>query len=389
MSQDTCAICDKPLGDVMYRSTAGLSLTSLCRIHPAVTEVRACAHCGHLQTRAIADVDDYYDTEYDILVASEEEDQVYEVRDGEPLYRTTHQVSTILAHLNFDRPLRLLDHGCAKSSTIRALCAINGNIKPHLFDVSSRYLPFWEKFVLREQWAVKDLPNNWLGKFDVVTSFFSLEHIPTVRDTMREIAGLLSPGGTFYAIVPNVLANIADFIVMDHCHHFTATSIQQLIANAGLELLLLDDQSHRGAFVVIARRPSDTQTAPTLVIAHTDVERTVAELDSVAAFWRSCATRVRAFEDNLTSDRMVAIYGAGFYGAFIRACLDRPEGVVCHLDQNPYLQGKPFNGSPVLAPSQLPDGIDTIFVGLNPAHARAIIADVPALVRPDLRFFYL
>ena len=60
MSQDTCAICDKPLGDVMYRSTAGLSLTSLCRIHPAVTEVRACAHCGHLQTRAIADVDQKY-----------------------------------------------------------------------------------------------------------------------------------------------------------------------------------------------------------------------------------------------------------------------------------------------------------------------------------------
>ncbi|MFC5740290.1 class I SAM-dependent methyltransferase [Dyella tabacisoli] len=336
----------------------------------------------------MTNVEIYYDTQYDILVGSEEEDQIYEVRDGKPIYRTDHQVNTLLEKLGFEQDVDLLDYGCAKSSTIQALCATPAKVRPHLFDVSKRYIPFWEKFVDSNNWAVNQTKPEWAAQFDVVTSFFSLEHIPTVLETMCDIAGLLKPGGVFYGIVPNVLSNIADFIVVDHCNHFTPTSLKQLLANAGLELQEIDERTHRGAFVIVARKPFSI-TAITPNISRSDIEHTCTELSLLADFWRGAAARVRAYETDLTDDDKVVIYGAGFYGAFISASLAHPDRVICHLDQNPYLQGKEFNARPILAPDKLPADINTVLVGLNPAHAKAIISDIPALAHRKLDYFYL
>jgi len=386
---NACNVCRSPLDTPLYHSTEGQSLTSLCRLHPSTTEVFACARCGHLQTRAIEGVDAFYDHDYDILVGSEEEDQIYEMRAGTPIYRTAHQVRVLRDTLGeITTPLFLLDYGCAKSSTIRTLCEQEPGIVPHLYDVSARYEPFWEKFVPPGNWAIKQTPPGWLGRFDVVTSFFSLEHIPTVTATMRHVVSLIRPGGRFYGIVPDVATNVADFVVVDHCNHFTAPSLARLLSDAGLITERIDDSMHRGAFVVVARKP-ERGPAPAESNDGPTIERTCAALSGIADFWRDAAGRVRQFERTLPSDAEVAVYGAGFYGAFLRASLAEAERVACHLDNNPFLQGKSFNGKPVLPPAQLPAHVGAVLIGLNPAHARRVVADIPALARPDLRLFFL
>lgn len=383
-----CAICSSRLDTPLYKSPGDRSLTSLCRINPVATTVYACSVCGHLQTQALSDVDAYYDAQYDILVDSEEEDQIYEVRNGKPIYRTQHQVKVLLEKLGLKRKVDLLDYGCAKSSTIRTLCANSSFVRPHLFDVSTRYIPFWEKFIHPDHWAINDIKPEWRSYFDIVTSFFSLEHIPSITATMSTIASVLKPGGTFYGVVPDVFGNIADFIVVDHCNHFTAPSIKRLLADAGLELLEIDEKAHRGALVIVARRPYAT-TASILPASTKDIEQTHIGLERLADYWQEAASKVRAYEASLVGKGKIAIYGAGFYGAFISANLAHPERVACHLDQNPYLQGREFNACPILSPDALPVDIDTILVGINPAHAKAIMADIPSLARRNLNYFYL
>lgn len=387
MSRPNCYVCDAPLGALLYSSEGGRSLTSLCQIHPTPTLVQACDSCGHVQSGVLSDVDAFYDDDYDILVGSDEEDQIYEVVDGQPVYRTQHQVRTLLGKLSLPDGANLLDYGCAKSSTIRMLCEQGAGITPHLFDVSERYIPFWRKFAQPGNWSVYTTPPEWDEKFDVVTSFFSLEHIPALSSTMRHVARLLKPDGTFYAIVPNVTTNIADLIVVDHCNHFTRPSLERLVRDCGLQVLEVDDRSHRGAFVVVARKPVAGSQAS--AAATGDVGDTLRDMAGIGEFWRGAAARVREFESTLPSDEGIAIYGAGFYGAFIASCLASPERVRCHLDQNPFLQGGMFDGRPVLPPAELPADVSTMLVGLNPANARRIIADIPALSGRDLRYFYL
>ena len=388
-THNACNVCLALLGTALYRSIDGQSLTSLCRPHPSTTEVYSCASCGHLQTLAIEDVEAFYDHEYDILTDSDEEDQIYEMRDGTPVYRTAHQVQVLRNTLgDVTTPLMLLDYGCAKSSTIRTLCTQEPNIVPHLYDVSTRYKPFWSKFSSPDSWAIKHTPDAWQARFDMVTSFFSLEHIPEIGATMRHIASLIRPGGRFYAVVPNVLTNVADFVVIDHCNHFTAPSITRLLADAGLTIESIDDTLHHGAFIIVARKP-ECHLSTSIPGLHAAAERVCGELSRISTFWNDAAERVRTFESSLPENAEVAIYGAGFYGAFLRSSLANPGRVACHLDNNPFLHEKPFNHKPVLPPTQLPASIDAVLVGLNPAHARRIIADIPTLTHPDLKLFFL
>lgn len=370
----------------MYESET--SLTSLCDIFPQPTRVRHCSNCGHLQTDEIEDAAAFYDTEYTILTESEDEDQIYEVRDGIEIYRTGHQIDVLQSKLELDADTKILDYGCAKSSMMRALRQNLPALRVFLYDVSDRYTKFWEKFAEPSNWAVYDLPSSWDGNFDVVTSFFALEHVSRPVDVVDQIMRLLAPGGVFYGIVPNVLTNSADLIVIDHVNHFTRSSLDCLLTSAGLEVQEIDSKAHRGAFVFVARRP----TEPTDAIWAADekeVVETSRSLHGLAEFWSSAAARLREAEQGTVGGGDVAVYGAGFYGAFIKSCLLRPERIRCFVDRNPFLHSGDFEGIPVVPPNDLPQDIRNLFVGLNPSHASTIIGDVAAFSGRDLSYIYI
>jgi hypothetical protein len=109
-----------------------------------------------------------------------------------------------------------------------------------------------------------------------------------------------------------------------------------------------------------------------------------ARCEELARYWSDFAGRIRAFEEDAGPE--VAIYGSGLYGLFIYGTLRHPERVRCFLDRNPYRQGIALFGRPVLPPEQLP--VDVVYVGLNPLHARAAIAQVDAWQGRPVRCFY-
>jgi hypothetical protein len=84
-----------------------------------------------------------------------------------------------------------------------------------------------------------------------------------------------------------------------------------------------------------------------------------------------------------------AIYGAGFYGNFIASLIKAPTRIECFIDQNTHLQGREIHGKPIVAPAKLNPAIDTVFVGLNPQHARGTIDAIVAWRDAPLRYFYL
>ena len=255
MTLTCCQVCEGSDLHLLYEMQSGLALTSLGETYPASTRVWACRDCSHLQTDEMAQVEQYYAEQYNILSDSEDEDQVYEVQDGKPLYRTEHQLHVLLNTLVLPQAARVLDYGCAKSSTMQALLKARGDLQIHLFDVSDNYRRFWARFLPESRCATFEPNAQWLDSFDLVTSFFALEHIVRPLEALQAIYRLVRPGGHFYCIVPNVETNIADFIVVDHVNHFTELSLTHVLQRAGFEVDAIDSSSHRGAFVVLARRP--------------------------------------------------------------------------------------------------------------------------------------
>ena len=362
---NACNICNDPLGAPVYESVRPVSITSLCQVLDGPTRVWHCANCGHTQTAPLPALGKFYAEDYHILTTSEEEDQLYSVRDGKKLFRTEHQVDTLLAKVNLPPKARVLDYGCGKAATLKALYNNRDDVVPHVFDVGNQYRDFWNDFVRAENQTVNEVPEEWAGHFDAVISFFVLEHVAEPKAFVGEAYRLLRDGGTFYFLVPNLFANSADLVVADHVNHFSESSLHRLLSDAGFAVREIDGTAHNSAWVVVVEK-TNVNSKPILATSVSG------KVNAMAEYWGEFGGRVRAFEN--ANDTEAAIYGSGFYGAFIHASLARAESVECFLDQNPHRQKQTLLGKPILAPEALPETVRRLYVGLNPRVAREELA---------------
>lgn len=378
--QKQCNVCEAFLEEPIYDSHSEQSLTSLCQLYSDAIQAWFCSHCGHIQSNPLAQTEKYYASDYKILLNHEDEDQIYEVVNGKVIYRTAHQLEVLKRKLELRGGQKVLDYGCAKATMAKRLLECIPELDFHFFDVSEMYRSYWENLAVPEKCAVNHTPTDWLQKFDLITSYFSLEHIPEVRQSVRHIASLLKADGTFYAIVPDTFGNVADFVVADHVNHFTVNSIMRLLQDVGFASVESDNQSHRGALVIVARKHGELSQIKPLVGLKTKV-------NELAQYWTRLSTQIEQAE--ATNIGPSAIYGSGFYGAFIYSCLKTPADIQMFLDQNPFQQGRKLFEIPIVAPIDLPTEIKTLYVGLNPKIARQAIFSQAQFNRTDLKIVFL
>jgi len=82
-------------------------------------------------------------------------------------------------------------------------------------------------------------------KFDVITMWHVLEHVPNLDETVKKLADLLTENGVLLVAVPNFKSFDAlyykefwaAFDVPRHLWHFSRTSIDQIFAKEGLKLI--------------------------------------------------------------------------------------------------------------------------------------------------------
>jgi SAM-dependent methyltransferase len=380
-----CNVCGSGVVPPIYESLDDCAITTMNKLIGGRTQVYFCDVCSHLQTSELPDLVEYYAQEYEINTAAEDADQLYRVAGGKCIYRADHQAAVLVNKVDFAAGARVLDYGCAKSPTLKKVLCRRPDIQPFLFDVSERYIPFWQRFPIVPEWSVHTPSSKWLGTMDVVLSFYALEHVAALSKSMEEIKSLLKVGGLLYFIVPNVYQNLADFVVADHVNHFSKGSLLRLLEVHGFGEVVVDDVSHDSAFIVTAR----LRAAP---IEQLTAVPNLAELrvaaQHMADYWREVALRIREFEAGVSVGR-VAIYGAGFYGGFIASSLLEPGRLVCFVDKNEHLQGTVLNGHPICAPEAMPSNVTHVFVGLNPRVARASIAAIEDWQHSTLSFFFL
>lgn len=376
-----CNVCGSTMGQAIFEAGDNLSLTSLCEIHPASTTIWLCPNCMHLRGEELSDTDRYYESDYKISLNDQDEDQIYEKRGDEIVYRTEHQARVLLDKLQLHAAARVLDYGCAKSSTLKHVLRERPDIDLHLFDVSDMYLPHWETLVAKDHQATFDVPDAWYGTFDIVTSFFALEHIPRPQETILEVARLLNPDGVFYGIVPDTISNPADFVVVDHINHFTTPSLHLALRQAGLSNISIDSDSHRGALIFTARKNGlATECHPSETLAR--------DIRNLANYWKKIGGAISRAESP-TPEAEAAIYGSGFYGAYVFSRLRNPDAIRCFLDQSPFLQGREMFGIKIIKPEDIPESIRTLYIGLNPRIARKVIATMPWLNKPGRKLHFL
>lgn len=384
----SCNICGNALDTPVYTSAEDSSITTMNIMVPGRTRVFLCGRCGHLQTAELQNAADYYANVYEINLTSDDEDQLYQIVEGNPVYRADQQANVLLAKLDLFDGCRILDYGCAKAPTLKKVVSRAPQVKPFLFDVTDKYQSFWRRFPGVAGWASHQTDPAWKGTMDVVLSFYALEHISSLQEAISKIKALLKPGGVFYFIVPNVQQSPSDFVVADHVNHFTEASLHYLLGMHGFDKVEVDAQAHDSAYVVTARLGGDGAGVPVLPPpgAMAQLERAASEMSE---YWSGVASRIRAFERSQPPAAASAIYGAGFFGHFIATTLASASHVECFVDRNAHLQGRQCLERDVIAPSALPEHVGHVYVGLNPRISREAIRSIPEWQGRKLEVFYL
>jgi len=383
-----CNVCGEAFGAPIYQSPDELSITTMNKLVPGKTLLYFCENCSHLQTSELPNLKEYYAFEYEINLASEDDDQIYDVVDGKPIFRADHQATTLSDKVEFFPGCRVLDYGCAKAPTLKKLSQQHAEIKPLLFDVTDKYVPFWERFPNEPEWATHAPNPEWAGTVDVALSFYALEHVADLKEALENIIELLKPGGIFYFIVPNVYENTADFIVADHINHFSPASLRFMLSRAGFSEIDVDADAHHSAFVVKARLDGDAgQDAQ--AATQDELAKYQNAAQTMSNYWTHVRSRIKEFEDSIAAGDVPAIYGAGFYGNFVASALQDFERIQCFVDQNPHLEGTEVRGRRVVQPTDLPQDVTHVLVGLNPNTARKSIAAIESWQKRRLSYFYL
>jgi len=380
---EICRVCGAELGAPILQSPPP-SITSICTLLDVDGCVWACDECGHAQSANLNRIEQFYDTEYRISLATEGYDQLYEIAAGRPVFRAEHQAKLVKETCELRPGSVVLDYGAAKAGTLRQLSSGMPGLECYVYDVSRDYQASWQDWIPAARQATYEVPEAWADTFDLVTAHFVLEHVVEPVKILKTIARVLKPAGHVFFLVPDPISNPGDLVVVDHVNHFTESSLRYLCKAAGLSADVIERHRYRGAFLVVAGRTGASGAAAP------DMPRQKSgELRELAAFWKRAAQTIsKVVADPLQGKS--AVYGAGFYGTFIAACLKERHAPVCFVDKNPYVRLVPHLGLPVLDPQVLPLDVETVFAGLNPKIARSVLEQWKLEIdRPDLKIVYL
>ena len=383
-----CKVCGNKFKKPIFVSTENHSITTMKKLVSGKLQLHFCHECGHLQTNELPNLKEFYADEYEANIASEEQDQIYEIVNGNPVFRADHQACVLASKVSLFSGCRVLDYGCAKAPTLKKLCKTYPEIKPLLFDVTDKYIPFWKRFPVKPEWSTHEPSSMWEGTIDVVLSFYAFEHISDLKETLDNIKALLKKDGILYFVVPNVYENIVDFIVADHINHFSTSSLRFMLRNAGFSNIDIDASAHHSAFVVKAQFSSEIPE-PSDKVSVASLAENLEAAQSMADFWHTIGQSIREFEESLNSDDVCAIYGAGFYGNFVASALSNIKRIACFVDQNPHLHGTEIHGKRVVGPDEMPQDVTHCIVGLNPRNASSYIQAIESWNMRKLKYFYL
>ncbi|WP_103069077.1 class I SAM-dependent methyltransferase [Aquimarina sediminis] len=200
-----------------------------------------------------------YDREYDMLITSPKPDE----NELGKYYESEDYISHTDSKRSLFEKLYHLVKGYSLNKKVKLISKLNGS-SGHLLDIGAGTGDFL-CIAKKKGWIVDGVePNSFATKlaqekeiylqpetttldsqkFDVITMWHVLEHVPDVKNQIQELKRLLKPNGYVIIAVPNFKSYDAKYYksfwaaydVPRHLWHFSKTAIKKLFQEQGLEL---------------------------------------------------------------------------------------------------------------------------------------------------------
>jgi SAM-dependent methyltransferase len=232
-------------------------------------------------------------------------------------FRTKAALDALARHIDFTRDLAVLDVGSNRGSFAKAFLTAAPNAHLTALEPDERVvqscggLPRTEIIAARiEDTAIET------GRFDVVHSCHTIEHLAHPARTLADHHRVLKDGGLLIVDAPNIefLGHddvVEEWFIDKHLYHFSARTLGRMIEAAGFEIVEEPDASDRSNLLFVARKKPLAATRTVSDWREADrAEALIAHYVASRARNLMALTAVAA-EIARLSPRGVALWGAG------------------------------------------------------------------------------
>jgi 2-polyprenyl-3-methyl-5-hydroxy-6-metoxy-1,4-benzoquinol methylase len=310
--------------------------------------------------------------EYSIYHQSEGAEQaVFDQSSGHSSTRSARLLERLNSYAEFSMTGRLLDIGCGNGALLRTFGGSAG-----LWSLAGTELNNKNKKVVENINGVEalytDRPDQVPGTFDIITMVHVLEHVLTPLGFIAALREKLEPGGLLVFEVPDYSQNPFDLLIEDHCTHFSALTLPQLIRQQGYEVLVTTTEWVPKELTVVARK-AGRQTDDAFELAKAD------SLD-IAVSSVQWLKAVLSAARQLSETNNFGVFGTSIAATWLFGELE--ESIKFFVDEDPNRIGRTFMGRPVYHPQQVPQE-SNVFVALPPKFAEGVRQRV---ARPGVTF---
>ncbi len=174
---------------------------------------------------------------------------------GRPYDLSADKLEGDFSSVRFERELRLLRRHCPRGAVLDVGCSTGA----FLFQLRKRHPGAYQTTGIEVSSAALDharrngleviedsLLTHDFGprRFDAVTFWAVLEHLPEPGAFVRRAADLLNPGGLVFALVPNleslavrILGSKYRYILNQHVNYFASDTLAALLVRQGLDVV--------------------------------------------------------------------------------------------------------------------------------------------------------
>jgi SAM-dependent methyltransferase len=297
---DACDLCRRRALEAVYRPDGSIrGLT-----------VYLCRHCGLLQSvpridrapRAAAAVSSGADWG--------------NVRYGKG-FRTHAAIAALKRHVDVTDALEVLDVGSNRGSFARAFLDIAPEAHITAIEPDERVAQSCADLARCEivEARIEDTALEG-GRFDIVHSCHTIEHLAHPARVLADHWRTLKPGGLLLIDAPNTaILDVEDMVeewfIDKHLYHFSARTLMRLVASTGFEVIAAPDTEDRENLLIVARKAYTGFPAASLDTREVEeAERLVAAYVTNRARNLAALTHVAAAIQAMAPKR-VAMWGAG------------------------------------------------------------------------------
>jgi SAM-dependent methyltransferase len=373
-----CELCRNDALEAVYEAVPS----------PRGLKIHLCRHCGLVQS--LPRIDRATRTGQAISGGADWGN----VRYGKA-FRTSAAIKAIRQHADLNRDLAVLDVGANRGSFARAflerapdasLVALEPDER--VAD-SCRDLPRTETICARIEDAALET-----GRFDIVHSCHTIEHLANPARTLADHWRVLKAGGLLVLDAPNIAILDAGDIVEEwfidkHLTHFSARTLMRMVEAAGFEIIDAPDPDDRENLLIVAQKG---YTAHPALAAD---PREVAEAERlIAAYGAARARNLAALTFAATeiagmAPKRVAIWGAGrlFDTLVVEGGL-ATSALSLLIDTHLTKYTSERHGHPLHGPEALADAKPDIIVVMSRGFAEEIAAEARVLApRAEIVFY--